>query len=193
MRYPSDHKQKTRERVVHSAARELRRHGPEKLGVADVMKGAGLTHGGFYAHFASKDELVVAAIEDMFRDAVASFERTTAGKPPRQGIADYVDRYLTLTHCDARGSGCPIAALATDVPRMEATARRAFEQGAAHLASAIAGNLREMNVRNAGDVATSMLAELVGTLVLARCASDPQTAQKLLDASRSQLMQRPGA
>jgi TetR/AcrR family transcriptional repressor of nem operon len=193
MRYSPEHKQQTRERVLHSAARALRRHGPEKLGVAEVMKNAGLTHGGFYAHFASKDELIADAIEAMFRESVANFERITTGKPPREGIADYVERYLTLKHCDARDSGCPIAALATEIPRMNAGVRRAFEEGSARLASAIAGKLHEMQTSDAGAAATSLLAELVGALVLARCASDPQTAQRLLDASRGQVLARIGS
>jgi TetR/AcrR family transcriptional repressor of nem operon len=192
MRYPPEHKQHTRERVLRSAARALRREGPDKVAVADVMREAGLTHGGFYAHFESKDDLLASAIASMFDDVLAAFEQGTAGKPPRQALRDYVNRYLTLAHCDRRESGCPIAALATDVPRMGADARRAFEAGSARLASAIASKLAELRVPHAGAAATSLLAELVGALVLARCASDPATAEKLLDASRSQVLARIG-
>lgn len=190
MRCSPGHKHETHERVLRSAARELRRHGAEKLGVAEVMKGAGFTHGGFYAHFASKDELIVDAILGMFRDAIAEFERCTSSKQAREGVTDYVNGYLTRSHRDARDVGCPIAALATEVPRMKPDARHAFESGTAKLASAIAGKLREMQVPHEGELASSMLAELVGALLLARCATDVQVARRLLDASRSQIMRR---
>lgn len=190
MRYPPEHKQLTRERVLRSAGRALRREGPEKVAVADVMREAGLTHGGFYAHFESKDDLLARAIENMFDEVLANFGKNSAGKPPREALHNYVDRYLTLAHCDRRESGCPIAALATDIPRMDMAARRAFEAGTARLASAIADLLHEMQVPDAGAAATSLLAELVGSLVLARCASDEATAQKLLEASRSQVLAR---
>lgn len=192
MRYPPEHKQHTRERVLHSAARALRRAGPEKVAVAEVMREAGLTHGGFYAHFDSKEDLLARTIDSMFDEVLANFERGTAGKPAREALRAYVNRYLTLAHCETRDSGCPIAALATDVPRMNADARRAFEAGSSRLASAIAGKLQELHMPHAGAAATSLLAELVGALVLARCASDPATAGQLLDASRSQVLARFG-
>jgi TetR/AcrR family transcriptional repressor of nem operon len=192
MRYPPEHKQHTRERVLRSAARALRRAGPEKVAVAEVMREAGLTHGGFYAHFGSKEEMLARAIDSMFDEVLGNFERSAANTPAREALRDYVNRYLTLAHCDRRDSGCPIAALAADIPRMNAQARHAFEAGTARLASAIAGKLRELHVPDAGAAATSLLAELVGALVLARCASDPATAGKLLDASRTQVLARIG-
>lgn len=190
MRYPPEHKQHTRERVLRSAARALRRQGPEKIAVAEVMREAGLTHGGFYAHFDSKEDLLARTIASMFDEVLANFERGTAGKPAREALRGYVNRYLSLAHCETRDSGCPIAALATDVPRMSAEARRAFEAGSSRLAGAIAGKLQELQVPHAGAAATSLLAELVGALVLARCASDPATAELLLEASRSQVSKR---
>jgi TetR/AcrR family transcriptional repressor of nem operon len=192
MRYPPEHKQHTRERVLRSAARALRRAGPDKLAVADVMREAGLTHGGFYAHFESKDDMLARTIDSMFDEVLAAFERITAGKPAREALREYVDRYLTLAHCGDRDSGCPIAALAADIPRMDADARRAFEAGSARLASAIAARLRELPVADGGAGAASLQAELVGALVLARCASDPAVARQLLEASRSQVIARFG-
>lgn len=190
MRYGPGHKQYTREKVLRSAMRALRREGPDKLAVADVMRDAGLTHGGFYAHFESKDDLLVNAIEGMFEEVLERLDRDVAGRPAPEGLRAYVDRYLAQVHCEFREDGCPIAALATDVPRMSADARRAFETGLARLASAIAAKLSEMGVANAGAAATSLLAELVGAMVLARCASDRATAGKLLEASRAELLRR---
>jgi TetR/AcrR family transcriptional repressor of nem operon len=190
MRYPPEHKQHTREKVLRSAARALRRAGPEKVAVAEVMREAGLTHGGFYAHFESKDDLLARTIESMFDEVLQKFEQGTAGMPPREAMREYIGRYLALSHCENREGGCPIAALATDIPRMGDDARRAFEAGSARLASAIAGKLHELHVPHAGAAATSLMSELLGALVLARCAIDRATAEKLLEASRTQLLRR---
>jgi TetR/AcrR family transcriptional repressor of nem operon len=192
MRYGPEHKQQTRQRVLRSAALALRRAGPEKVAVAEVMRDAGLTHGGFYAHFESKDDLLARAIESMFDEVMQRFDEGARGRSPREFMREYVNQYLTLMHCDNREGGCPIAALATDVPRMDADARRAFEVGSARLASAIAGQLQGLGVRDAGSAATSFLSEMVGALLLARCASDAATSEKLLAASRSQLLKRFG-
>ena len=82
MRYDAEHKQKTRERVVQEAAREIRAQGPHRVGVAGIMAKAGLTHGGFYAHFASKDDLVLAAMEQMFRDGQKRVQTEMRDLPP---------------------------------------------------------------------------------------------------------------
>ncbi len=101
MRYDSDHKQKTRDRVLKEAANAIRAEGPHRIAVAGVMAKAGLTHGGFYAHFTSKDELVAAAIDTMFGEAQSRFRRETAGS---SGPPSAQDR-LSL----ARASGGPAA------------------------------------------------------------------------------------
>ena len=98
MRYVAGHKDRTRARVLKEAARAIRVDGPHRIGVAGIMARAGLTHGGFYAHFASKDELVVAAMAQMFDEAVANFERVTGGKPPALALRSYVDFYLSVRH-----------------------------------------------------------------------------------------------
>ncbi|MGH8080248.1 MAG: TetR/AcrR family transcriptional regulator, partial [Lysobacter sp.] len=106
MRYDSEHKLKTRERVLAVAAEAIRDQGPHRVGVAAVMSEAGLTHGGFYAHFASKDELITAAIDHMFLDARGRFDRyASSDKPPAQVLSGYIDFYLSRGHRDAMGKG----------------------------------------------------------------------------------------
>lgn len=192
MRYDAEHKQRTKARVLHEAARSLRMNGPDKLGVADVMRSAGLTHGGFYAHFASKDELVSQAIEEMFAQALARFEKVTAGRSAADGLAAYIERYLSDTHRDARDSGCPLAAISTDIPRLHQEARDGFERGAAQLASALADKLRGMGHDAPGELAVSVLSELVGAMVMARSIADADRSAAVLQASRSQLLARLG-
>jgi len=102
MRYDAEHKQKTREKVLKAAAKAIRADGPHRVGVADVMSKAGLTHGGFYAHFTSKDDLIAAAIEQMFDESRIRMARETEDKPPREALRSYIDFYLSSGHRDAR-------------------------------------------------------------------------------------------
>ncbi|TMH07973.1 MAG: TetR/AcrR family transcriptional regulator [Betaproteobacteria bacterium] len=192
MRYDTEHKQRTRERVLKEAAAAIRAEGPERIAVAGVMKRAGLTHGGFYAHFASKDELVVAAIEHSFAEAFEAFGLFTRGRPPAAGLAAYIDFYLSPWHCERRGEGCPLPALAADLPRLAAPAREAFERGAARLTSAIAEHLQVLGQPHAGRLAVSVLSEMVGAVVLARSIADGAHALAILDASRTALKTRLG-
>jgi TetR/AcrR family transcriptional repressor of nem operon len=128
----------------------------------------------------------------MWDDALAHHDAVVAGKPAAEGLRDYIDGYLSPRHCSGRGGGCPLAALAADVPRLHTQARERFEAGAALLASRIAGLLEATGHPHAGELGVSVLSELVGALVLARTVTDPARAQQLLDASRTQLLRRLG-
>src|SRR3954469_4878412 len=117
MRYSDSHKQETRQKVVRAAAAAVRAKGPEGVGVAEIMAEAGLTHGGFYAHFPNKEALVVAAIEESFGQSSRRFARMLDGKDPAQSLAGFVDAYVSLEHRANAAGGCPIAALSSDLPR----------------------------------------------------------------------------
>lgn len=190
MRYPAEHKQQTRERVLRAAARAIRADGPQRVGVAGVMREAGLTHGGFYAHFASKDELVAAAVGQMFEDALAYWRRIAQGRRDTAALHAYIDGYLSMAHRDAPARGCPIASLSSDLPRLAPDARAAFADGTQRLAAALAQPLRRLGHDDAEALARSLLAELVGALALARCEPDPDRAAAHLDASRRQVLGR---
>ena len=190
MRYDTEHKQKTREKVVHAAARAIRIDGPERIGVAAVMAEAGLTHGGFYAHFASKDELVSAAIEHMFEQSRARMLHETEGRGPVEGLVAYIDFYLSKKHRDARGAGCPMAALSSDLPRLSESSREQFAAGARRLAVALGEKLAALNHADAEAAARSMVSELVGALSLSRVEPDAKRSDAILSASRRQLKQR---
>lgn len=192
MRYDNEHKQRTRAKVLEAAAQAIRNDGPERVGVAAVMAEAGLTHGGFYAHFKSKDELVAAAIDSMFEESRARLARETEGRGAKEGLAAYVDFYLSAKHRDARGRGCPIAALASDAPRLSEDVRAAFAAGVARLAAGLAEKLAEAGTAEPQMAARSMVAELVGALSLARVETDPATSNAILRDSRTQLKRRFG-
>lgn len=190
MRYTAEHKQKTRERVLKEAASAIRLNGPDRVAVAGVMARAGLTHGGFYAHFASKDELLVAAIDQMFAETLTFLGGLLAGKPAAEGLSAYIDFYLSPLHRDRRDVGCPLPAMAADLPRLDAAAREAFERGAATLTSTIAGALRELGHPEPGTLAVSVLSEMVGAVVLARSISEAGPSATILAASRDALKRR---
>lgn len=192
MRYAADHKQKTRQRVLSEAGRALREQGPHQIGVAGVMKAAGLTQGGFYAHFASKDDLLASTIDHMFAESADFWAEVTEGRSPKAGLAAYIDIYLSHAHREARGSGCPLPFLCSDLPRLPAEAQQRFADGVTRLRRAIAGHLAEIGREDSEAEASSLLAELVGALALARAETDPARADAILERSRSALKRRFG-
>jgi TetR/AcrR family transcriptional regulator, transcriptional repressor for nem operon len=192
MRYDAEHKERTRARVLKEAVRAIRTEGPERVGVAGVMARAGLTHGGFYAHFSSKDELVLAAIGEMFAGARNTFERYTAGRPPREALQAYIDFYLSTAHRDSREYGCPLPILSGDLPRMAEPVRAQFAEGVARLTAAIQGLLEQLGRPDAETAAASALAEAIGALSLSRAVGGPEQSDAILAHSRASLAERLG-
>jgi TetR/AcrR family transcriptional repressor of nem operon len=193
MRYDSEHKQRTRERLLAEAAKAVRAEGPHKVGVADLMARAGLTHGGFYAHFASKDDLIAEAVDQMFEEAGArTVRRLGEGRPPAEALRSYVDFYLSRSHRDTRTSGCPLPFLSADAPRLPEAARARYAEGAARLTEAFSDLLKQRGAPEPDSLATSVLAEMVGAVALARAEPDPARADAILEHSRASVMRRLG-
>lgn len=192
MRYSPEHKQKTRERVLAEAARAIRAEGPHQIGVAGVMAKAGLTQGGFYAHFTSKDDLVAQTIDHMFAESRAKWERETEGKSAKDGLGAYVDFYLSTGHRDARNTGCALPFLASDLPRLTDEARRRFASGVERLRGRLAGQLAELGREDPQADASSMLSEMVGALSLARAEPDPAASDAILQRSKAAVKRRFG-
>ena len=192
MRYDSEHKQKTREKVLKAAAKAIRAQGPHRVGVAGVMRNAGLTHGGFYAHFESKDDLVASAIGQMFEQSRARFSSEVKDYPPARALNAYVDFYLSTKHRDARASGCPIPVLAGDLPRLDRAARTRFAEGVAALTHAVAGRIGQLGLDEPEALARSIVAEMVGALSLSRAEPDEQKSNQMLADSRELVKKRLG-
>jgi len=192
MRYDTEHKQRTHEKVVHEAASAIREHGPDKIGIADLMSKVGLTHGGFYAHFKSKDSLVAEAIAHMFDDRLAVFQKCMAGVEPAEGLARYVDVYLSARHRDRRDKGCPVVALSGDIARMPAAARKRFEAGVQRLTDMLADVLKVLHKPQPEMLAASVLAEMVGAVAIARAVSDADYSGRILDTARASVKGRIG-
>src|SRR6516225_3084278 len=128
MRYPAEHKQQTHERIVRAASRRFRSRGSEGAGIGDLMHDLRLTHGGFYRHFSSKDELYVEAFEQALAEARTRVEKALTQAPPGKELHTIIDSYLDIEHCDDVAGGCPVAALATEIPRQPRKSRERMLQ-----------------------------------------------------------------
>ena len=190
MRYKSGHKEKTRSRVLDEAAGQLLAAGPEGVHVADIMLKAGLTHGGFYAHFASKDELIVAAIRHKCANSRAVFQNYVEGRSPADGMRCLIDGYLSTRHRDAVTTGCPMPRLWGALPNLSREARDALTTGLTRSTAIIARQLKRLGHPGATDLARSIVAELVGTLSLARVWGNSKTSNNILRNARSELKRR---
>jgi TetR/AcrR family transcriptional regulator, transcriptional repressor for nem operon len=184
MRYDAQHKERTRRRVLAEAAEAVRLRGTSGIGVARIMAKAGLTHGGFYAHFKSKAALLAAAIEAAFEQSFQVFSSSVRDREPARGFATFVERYLSVEHRDAAGRGCPLPSLSGEAARLAPQAAKSFAAGAERLTHAMAETLRAMGKPDARELASSILAEMVGALALARALRDPRSADAALKASR---------
>jgi TetR/AcrR family transcriptional repressor of nem operon len=190
MRYDSEHKERTRQRVLTEAAAAIRAHGPDGIGVAALMSKAGLTHGGFYAHFKSKDDLIAQAIGQMFEESRQRFLINADDPDPAVALGKYIDLYVSARHRDTPERGCPLPSLSGDLARMSAAARKRFTAGLEGLTKQIAARLGELGKRNPERLAASMVAEMVGAVALARAIQDPAASERILKTSREALKAR---
>lgn len=192
MRYDSEHKARTRERILHEAAAAIRIDGADRIGVAAIMTRAGLTHGGFYAHFQSKDDLVAQAIEHMFVDRAQHLLKQRTADDPHAALLQFIDSYLSMAHCQAPDKGCPLPALAAELPRLSEAARERYDAGIDTLTLGIAELLKRAGIADARVQAMSVLAELSGALTLARARQERRKAEAILKTSREAVKRRLG-
>jgi TetR/AcrR family transcriptional regulator, transcriptional repressor for nem operon len=192
MRYDSEHKEKTRQLVLSKAAAAIREHGPDRIGVATLMGKAGLTHGGFYAHFKSKDDLVAQAISLMFDETRERFLAQADDADPAVALGRYIDMYVSQYHRDSPQHGCPLPALSGDLARMPVRARKRFTAGLAALTRPIAERLETLKHPAPEQTAESMIAEMVGAIALSRAVEDPVASDRILATSRRALKARIG-
>ena len=192
MRYDAEHKERTRLRLLTEAAIMLREEGPHGLSVATLMKRQGLTHGGFYAHFASKDDLIAQAIDVMFERTCERFETRTRGLAPQEALAGYIAYYLSPAHCNKPGQGCAIPATAGDVARLEPEARKRFEAGASALQRLIARQFEQagFSAAEALNQAAALLSELSGAVMMARAVKSPHMQKQICASAHSAILQR---
>jgi TetR/AcrR family transcriptional repressor of nem operon len=190
MRYDPEQKERTHRQILVEAASALRTRGPERVGVAEVMNKLGLTHGGFYAHFASKDDLIAQAVTLMFDEAHARLVRMTEGRDPLHGMYAYMDWYLSAAHREAPNGGCPVAAVSGDLARLPDAARERYTEGVERLAAGITKLLKKIGRPKPAMLAFSLLSEMAGALSSARAVIDSPLSEEILRASREMIKTR---
>ena len=185
MRYDSEHKARTRGRVLAEAASALREAGPDRFGVAAVMNRAGLTHGGFYAHFRSRDELLTEAVDHMFKDRYDAFFADLNTVDPDAALGRLVNYYLSMRHRDARDQGCPIPILSGELHRLPNAARERFVQAVDRLTGGIATLLSRAGMDAPRPRAVSAVAEMVGAIAISRTLEAAGAEEVLIHAKAS--------
>ena len=180
-------KEVSHERIVQAAARAIRRSGYDGTGVADIMKEAGLTHGGFYAHFASREAMLAEAADRAGAEANAFAASVIAAAPPEQSLQALMQAYLSKEHLAAIETGCPVSALGSEMPRQSPEVRRAATRRIKEMIDLVARQSPDWGQPSAHERALVTVAAMVGTLMLARAVDDPALSDALRNATLKRL------
>ena len=191
MRYSREHKLETHARIVRKASVRLREKGAHGVGVADLMKEAGLTHGGFYAHFDSRDDLVIEAFTHAMDRSTERWRKLVEQTPREKRFATIVNSYLTSLHRDDPGRGCAIPTLGAEIARESARTRRVFAGRLDQMIDMVADQIPGLPRKAARKRATAAVATMMGTLVLARVAGSGEFSDEILGAGREALLGQP--
>jgi TetR/AcrR family transcriptional regulator, transcriptional repressor for nem operon len=186
-RYDTEHKAQTRRRIVDTAGRRLKQHGIDGSGVAALMADAGLTNGAFYAHFASKDDLVANVVANQLATQRAVLAALPEG---RAALEEFVRDYLSPHHRDDPGYGCPNAALLDEIGRCGEAVRDSYTRGMQSIVEVIATHLSPEDPSAARTTALGLFTVLVATMQLARAVSDRELSEDILESgiSNAQLL-----
>ena len=188
MRKSREETAQTRQRIVETAALEFRRGGIVSTGVADVMAAAGLTQGGFYRHFESKDALVKESLGNALDSLTASIESSMAGRSGRAGILAAISDYLSEDHRD--NPSCPFVSLGSELARESESVREAATGGFRRLADVIARNLTGVSRTTAQKEALVILSTMIGAMTVARLVSDKDLWTAILAQARKSLFEQ---
>jgi TetR/AcrR family transcriptional repressor of nem operon len=184
MRYSREHKLETHARIVKKGSVLLREKGAHGVGVADLMKDAGLTHGGFYAHFDSREALVIEAFAYAMDRSTERWRKLAEQTPPEKRLAGIVNTYLTPVHRDDPGHGCAVPTLGAEIARESPRTRKAFAAKLEQMIDMLAGQIPQVPRKAARKQAMATLSTMVGALVLARIAGNGEFSEEFLAAGR---------
>ena len=189
MRYSREHKQETHDRIVKKASVRLREKGAYGIGVADLMKEAGLTHGGFYAHFDSREALVIEAFAYAMDRSMENWRKITGEASPEKRLALIAEAYLSTLHRDNPGTGCSIPALGAEIARESPKARKAFAGKLDEMIEQLADYIPNLPRKAARKQAVATLATMAGTMLLARIAGSSELSDEVLKAGRDSALE----
>ena len=181
-------KEASHERIVSAAARAIRRSGYDGTGVADIMKEAGLTHGAFYAHFASREAMLAEAADRACAESAAVATGVVANVPPEQALASMLHAYLSPEHLQQIELGCPLAALGSETPRQAPEVRRVTTRHIKAMVDLAARQSPDWGQPAAHERALVTIATMVGTLLLARAVDEPALSDSLCAAALKHLL-----
>jgi TetR/AcrR family transcriptional regulator, transcriptional repressor for nem operon len=184
MRYSAQHKGQTHERLVKKAAEQFRRRGLQGIGIAKLMGGLGLTHGGFYAHFDNKSELVAAAARKIFKEAITHVEAAAAAAPKGSEATAIISQYLSAGHRDNTTQGCLLPSLAGEMARQPQTVRKALTREFDEYASKISKYMPGASDEERRSKARLLFAGMAGTMMVARAVSDRELSDAILAQGR---------
>ena len=184
---PPARKEATHERIVAAAARAIRRSGYGGAGVAEIMKDAGLTHGGFYAHFPSREAMLAEAADRAGAEGVAAVARVAAASPSPRAPQAMMKAYLSKAHVEAVETGCGVAALCSETPRQAPAVRRAVTHRIKEMIDLVGRQSADWGEPRAHERALVTVATMVGTLVLARAVDDSRLSDGLREAALKHL------
>ena len=156
------------------------------------MQAAGLTHGGFYAHFKSKDALLVEALEGVFEESMRTFPSVPDGLPARDALARYIDLYVSPAHRDNRSRECPIVALNSDLPRQSKKFRATFDSGLRALLNRLTDLIKAADINDSEALAASVQSAMAGAVAVSRTVSDRRLSDELLKSTRASIKARLG-
>ncbi|WPC67192.1 TetR/AcrR family transcriptional regulator [Rhodoferax ferrireducens] len=180
-------KEASHERIVDAAARAIRRSGYDGTGVADIMKEAGLTHGAFYAHFASREAMLAEAADRAGAESNAAAASVIAAVPPERALQALMQVYLSKEHLESIETGCPISALGSEMPRQSPEVRRAATRRIKEMVDLVARQFPDWGQPSAHERALVTVATMVGTLMLARAVNDSALSDALRSATLKSL------
>lgn len=185
MRYSQEHKAKNHQNILSMAARSFREHGGDSSGIGTVMKKAGLTKGGFYRHFPSKDDLFVEAVAQAFEEMGRGMVEVAKSAPEGHALRAMIERYLSTSHANSPGAGCVLSALGPELARKSLPVRKRIEASLdayrERLLPFIPGQTREERLTKCRLLFSSM----AGVLTMARIASTPQKREQRLTEARN--------
>lgn len=182
MRYPADHKEETHDRIVQAASRRFRKAGAY-VAIHELMGALKLTHGGFYRHFRSKEDLFAQALDRALEDG-ASRMALVAEKAPGHELEAIVRAYLSEAHCSDTAGGCPIAALMQDIARHPPRVRAALERALRRHAGRLSASLPGENGKERQRKALALFSGMAGVLSTARAVTDEELRRNLLEDAR---------
>jgi len=181
-------KEATHERIVDAAARAIRRSGYGGTGVADIMKDAGLTHGGFYAHFGSREAMLAEAADRAGAEGVDALARIAAAAPRQQALQALLRAYLSQAHVEGVETGCPVVALGSEMPRQAPEVRRAATRHIKEMIDLVARQSPDWGQPGAHEHALVTVVTMVGALLLARAVDEPKLSDALRKAALNHLV-----